>query len=169
MSLARACTPLRAAVALTWLALLPLGAAAADAQPFDLVTPAEAQRDAAAPRPPRSRAMPPAAPATPARAPSIEVIAPQGEDNPLSSPLRIEVAFKAPPDARIVPSTFRLLYGMLKIDLTDRVHKYATIRESGVVVDQARVPDGTHRLIVRVADDKGRFAEQELLIRVAAR
>lgn len=169
MKVARACTPLRAAIALTWLALLPLGTPASADQPFDLVTAAEAQRDAAAPRPPRSRAMPPAAPSAPARAPTIEVIAPQGEDNPLSSPLRIEVAFKAPPDARIVPSTFRLLYGVLKIDLTDRLHKVATIRESGVVVDQARVPDGTHRLIVRVADDKGRFGEQELLIRVAAR
>ena len=170
MRVDRACTPLlRAAVAATWMTLLLLATPASAAQPFDLVTPAEAQRDAAAPRQARSRAMPPATPATPARAPTLEVIAPQGEDNPLSSPLRIEVAFKAPPDARIVPSTFRLLYGVLKIDLTDRLQKYATIRESGVVVDQARVPDGTHRLIVRVADDKGRFGEQELLIRVAAR
>ena len=38
-----------------------------------------------------------------------------------------------------------------------------------VVVDQARVPDGTHRLIVRIADDKGRLGEQELVIHVGPR
>jgi hypothetical protein len=155
-----------AGVAAAWMALLPGHAAAA---PFDLVTAAEAQRDAAEPPPPpRTRAMRPPPGSAAALAPTIKVIAPVSVSNPLSSPLRIEVAFKAPPDARIVPSSFRLLYGVLKIDLTDRVNKHATVRESGVVVDQAQVPDGTHRLIVRVADDKGRFGEQEMLIRVAA-
>jgi hypothetical protein len=149
------------------LACLALQPAQAQDAPFDLITAAEAQRDAAEPAPPpRTRAM---RPASPAAAPTIQVISPESVGGSITSPVRIEVAFKAPPDARIVPSTFRLLYGVLKIDLTDRVHKRATIRESGVIVDQARVPDGTHRLIVRVADDKGRLGEQEMVIRVGAR
>ncbi|CAD5374291.1 conserved exported hypothetical protein [Rubrivivax sp. A210] len=157
----------RAAILFACTPMLPHAASGAAAT-FDLVTADEALREATAPKPARSRAMPPGAASAPVLAPTIQVIAPQGAGNPLSSPLRIEVAFKPPPDARIVPSSFRLLYGVLKIDLTDRVNKHATIRETGVVVSEARVPDGTHRLIVRVADDKGRFGEQELLIRVAA-
>jgi hypothetical protein len=35
-------------------------------------------------------------------------------------------------------------------------------------VDGAKVPDGQHRLILQVADDKGNTAEQELRIRVGA-
>lgn len=157
-----------AGLAAAWLAMLPARAAP---DPFDLITAAEVQRDAAEPQPPRTRAMPmPAAPSGRSLvAPTIQVIAPDATGKPSTSPLRIEVAFKAPPDARIVPASFRLLYGVLKIDLTERVNKRATIRESGVVVDQARVPNGTHRLIVRIGDDKGRFGEQELLIRVGAR
>ena len=153
---------------LTHLSLALRPAWAAEDAPFDLITAAEAQRDATEPVPPRTRAMLGPASAAQAMAPTIMIIAPDMASSPLSSPLRIEVAFKAQPDAHIVPSTFRLLYGVLKIDLTERVNKRATIRESGVVVDQARVPDGTHRLIVRVGDDKGRFGEREMLIRVGA-
>lgn len=155
-----------AVLVLAVLAMAAATARAADAEPFDLISGAEAQRDAAEPAPPpRTRAMRPSAAA--AAAPTIVVIAPAIAGSAVASPLRIEVAFKAPPDARIVPSTFRLLYGVLKIDLTERVNRRTTVRESGVVVEQARVPDGTHRLIVRVADDKGRFGEQEIVIHVA--
>ena len=82
--------------------------------------------------------------------------------------MRIEVAFKAAPGTRIVPSTFRVLYGLLKIDLTDRMKKHASVTEQGVVVDQARMPAGQHRLILQVADDQGNTAEQELRLRVGA-
>jgi hypothetical protein len=58
------------------------------------------------------------------------------------------------------------MYGVLKIDLTDRVSKYATISEDGAVIDQAKMPSGQHRLLLRVADDKGNLGEQELLFRV---
>ena len=44
--------------------------------------------------------------------------------------------------------------------------KNATVTETGVVVDNAQVPDGQHRLILQVADDQGNIAEQELRIRV---
>jgi len=87
---------------------------------------------------------------------------------PVAAPLRLEVAFTPAPGARIVPSSFRVLYGLLKIDLTDRMRRHATVTETGVVVDGAKVPDGQHRLFLQVADDKGNTAEQELRIRVGA-
>jgi hypothetical protein len=67
-----------------------------------------------------------------------------------------------------VPSTFRVLYGLMKIDLTDRLKKHTTVTETGVIVDQAQVPAGQHRLILQVADDQGNTAEQELRLRVGA-
>lgn len=138
------------------------------AAPFDLVTAAEAQRDASGPAPSRTRSANVAPPAD-AAAPAIDVIEPQALGGTLRPPLRIEVAFKPAPDARIVPSTFRLLYGVLKIDLTDRITGRAQVRESGAVLEDARVPDGNHRFIVRVGDDKGRIGERELTVRVGAK
>jgi hypothetical protein len=146
---------------------------------FELITKAEASRDrdmrpkddpTEVPEVPavRSRAVP----GTPGTAPArpvfaIRVVAP----TPLASvtaPLRIELAFETLPGTRVVPSTFRVLYGVLKIDLTERLRRFATISERGVVVDQAVVPDGLHRLFIQVADDRGNVAEQELRLRVGA-
>lgn len=157
-------------IAMICMALL-MAAAESRAQAFELITAAEAQDEAAAaaaaPSEPRTRGMPGNKPGQPA----IRVVTPTttGTSNgTVPAPLRIEVAFKPAPGTRIVPSTFRVLYGLLKIDLTDRFKKHATVTESGVVVDQAQVPAGQHRLFLTVADDQGNTAEQELRIRVGA-
>ena len=159
-------TPLRfATICLTLL----LAATASRADGFELITAAEAQLEASAeaanPQPARTRGMP--APPRPGQ-PAIQVVTPVAAGTAVNAPVRIEVAFKPAPGTRIVPSTFRVLYGLLKIDLTDRLKKHATVTESGVVVDQAQVPAGQHRLFLQVADDRGNTAEQELRIRVGA-
>ena len=149
------------------LALLT-ASAATRAEGFELITAEEARLEAqavaAAPREVRTRGLPAVKPGQPA----IEVVTPTVSGNTVNAPVRIEAAFKPAPGTRIVPSTFRVLYGLLKIDLTDRLKKHATVTEQGVVVDQARVPAGQHRLILQVADDQGNTAEQELRLRVGA-
>lgn len=163
-------TPLRTAT--LGLALL-LATAASHAQAsgggFDLITPTEArleaQAEASAPpanTAPRTRSL-----VVPkANQPSIQVVTPTAPGEAVAAPVRIELAFKPAPGTRIVPSTFRVLYGLLKIDLTDRLKKHATVTEEGVVVDRAQVPAGQHRLIMQVTDDQGNLAEQELRLRV---
>ena len=160
-------------------ALGPLAAAPASAQlAFELITKAEASRDRevrakddASDLPEvRPRGVPgtgagAAAPARPVFAIRIVAPAPQAT---VTAPLRIELAFETLPGTRVVPSSFRVLYGVLKIDLTERLRRFATISERGVVVDQAVVPDGLHRLFIQVADDRGNVAEQELRLRVGA-
>ena len=138
---------------------------------FDLITPAEARLEvqaetAAAPAntAPRTRSLVVPKP----NQPSIQVLAPTSLGAAVSAPVRIELAFKPAPGTRIVPSSFRVLYGVLKIDLTDRLKKHATVTEEGVVVDRAQVPAGLHRLFMQVADDQGNLAEQELRLRVGA-
>lgn len=193
--LGRACLPAAGScIALALTALVALSAGSAFAQgaqspasprppqraapqlAFQLITPAEATRDRDA-RPKnetldmpevRARGMPGANPAAAAAAPNvfaIHVVAPTPQEA-VTAPLRIELTFVAPPGTRVVPSTFRVLYGVLKIDLTERLRRFATISERGVVVDRAVVPDGLHRLFLQVADDKGNVAEQELRLRV---
>ena len=150
------------------LAVLLLGAACAvQAAPFTLISEDEALREATAvARLPPPEARPRSFPVPPRQVPAIEVLAPVPEGVTVRSPLRLEIAFRAPADARIVPGSFRLLYGVLKIDLTERLQRHARLDENGVLIEEAAVPQGTHRVIVRVADDKGRLAERELLIRV---
>lgn len=135
---------------------------------FDLVTASEARANAKAeaesPAIITPRQVPPPRP----NAPGIKVVSPVAAGMPVEAPLRLEVAFTPAPGARIVPSSFRVLYGLLKIDLTDRMRRHATVTETGVVVDGAKVPDGQHRLFLQVADDQGNTAEQELRIRVGA-
>lgn len=156
-------------------------ASAAMAQPvrkapppaFELITQAEAshERDVRAKSEAsdlpelRSRSLPGTAGAPTQAVLSIRVVAPTPQAA-VTAPLRIELAFETPPGTRVVPSTFRVLYGVLKIDLTERLRRFSTISERGVVVDQAVVPDGLHRLFLQVADDKGNVAEQELRLRV---
>ncbi len=164
--------PLRTAtlgLALLWAAAL--SHAQAPAQGFDLITASEArleaQAEAGAPPvtiAPRTRSL--VVPKT--NQPSIQVVTPAALGEAISAPVRIELAFKPAPGTRIVPSTFRVLYGLLKIDLTDRLKRHATVTEEGVVVDRAQVPAGQHRLLMQVADDQGNLAEQELRLRVGA-
>jgi hypothetical protein len=137
---------------------------------FELVSKAEVERDRAA-RPkddgatplPELRTRSLTTPGGPVFA--IRVLAPSSTGS-VAAPLRIELVFVPLPGTRIVPSTFRVLYGVLKLDLTERLRRFATISETGVVVDQAVVPDGMHRMFVQVGDDKGNVAEQELRFRV---
>jgi hypothetical protein len=156
------------AVAALALLLWAHEARADESAAFELITASEAQ-DAAlaeATAPPQVRTR--AAPIPKPNQPAIQVVTPQAPGTAVAAPVRIEVAFKPAPGARIVPSSFRVLYGLLKIDLTERLRKHATVNENGVVVEQAQVPDGQHRLILQVADDQGNIAEQELRLRVGA-
>ena len=144
------------------------GAAQGQTASFELITTAEAQQTAKAERDAPPEIRPRQVPGPKGNVPGIKVLAPSTSTAALAAPLRIEVAFTPTPGTRIVPSTFRVLYGLLKIDLTDRLRRHATVTESGVVIDRAVVPEGQHRLILQVADDQGNTAEQELRIRVGA-
>ena len=160
-----------AALAVAMLAMLAMSPGPAQAQGsggFELITAAEARQAAKAEleAPPEIR--PRQVPGPKGNVPGIRVLSPSAPGTVVAAPLRIEVAFTPTPGTRIVPSSFRVLYGLLKIDLTERLRQHATVTESGVVVDRAVVPDGQHRLILQVADDQGNTAEQELRIRVGA-
>lgn len=138
-----------------------LGARAAEPG-FVLISPedyAQEQRLAAKQLPPAEDA--PMAKGLP-MPPFIQVVTPRTDLGAVNAPVRIELAFETTSDARIDPASFRVLYGFLKLDLTDKVRKNAQITEKGLVAKDAAIPAGSHKLILRIADDKGRVSEQEL-------
>jgi hypothetical protein len=156
-------TTLRAA---TIVMAVVLAAAHRGAEGFELITATQARQEAQAEVIARSEITPRLAPGPKGSVPAIRIVSPRAQATNLTAPLRIEVAFKPAPGTHIVPSTFRVLYGLLKIDLTARLRKYATVTERGVVVEGAQVPAGQHRLILQVGDDRGNIGEQELRLHV---
>lgn len=128
----------------------------AAAQPLLLVTADEVARDAAAAPvfTPRAAPVP--------DAPRIRVIAPALAGAPIGNPIRIDLAFVAAPDAEIDPASFRIQYGALRLDVTDRLLARVRVLKTGLQVDQVAVPPGNHRLLLRIADTKGRQGEADL-------
>ena len=101
--------------------------------------------------------------------PRIRVIAPELAADPITTPVRIELAFSTSSDARILPESFRVLYGFLRVDVTEKVRASARLSETGLVAENAAIPAGSHRLFVSISDDKGRTSEEELRFRVVTR
>ncbi len=98
--------------------------------------------------------------------PMIKVLAPQDTTEALKSPVHIELSFSTTGDAHVIPATFRAFYGFLRMDITNQVKQNATLNEHGLIVENAEVPSGSHRLYVQISDDRGRMAERELRFRV---
>lgn len=97
--------------------------------------------------------------------PAIEVVNPQIMAGPVPSPVSIELVFKTQ-DATVDMSSFRALYGSLKLNITDRIMEKARLTASGLRIENAEIPPGTHRLMLSIADSKGRRTDRELRIQV---
>ena len=99
--------------------------------------------------------------------PLIEILKPApAPDLKVKAPFAITVEFKAQSDAAIVPSTFKVLYGALKVDITQRITKFVQVTPAGFNFDNAQIPVGKHRLTLQVQDEKQRVAERELRFEV---
>jgi hypothetical protein len=138
-----------------------MGLELANAQDVWLVTPEEVQREAAwaGTHPPsatrRTRAITPANP-------EIAVVKPESLAEPLKAPFPIQILFRAREGAVIVPESLRILYGFMRIDITERLTARAKVTPAGIVVESAAIPPGNHRLLIRVSDDRERQGEAEL-------
>lgn len=102
-----------------------------------------------------------------AAVPQIDILRPElVSDLKVKAPFSIDVQFKAQPDAAIDLATFKVLYGAFKIDITSRLTKFITLNKAGFSLDNAKIPNGKHRLTLQVQDEKQRLAERELRIEV---
>ncbi len=154
--------PRRALLALMLLACAQLAGAGS----LVLVEPVEFEREQAHQRSLPAEELNPPRPLLRALPSVMRVVTPRGESDTLKAPLRIEIVFDSGRGARIVPASFRVLYGLLKLDVTERIRSHARIDDHGVVAEQAVLPSGAHRLYLQVSDDRGRVHERELRFRV---
>ena len=94
--------------------------------------------------------------------PAIEIIRPVVKEGKVASPVAIEVRFKPVPGKAIDPASFKLYYGAFKLDVTDRLLKTAKVTPTGFSIDKVEIPAGSHRLVMKVADDTGAAGIKEI-------
>lgn len=99
--------------------------------------------------------------------PVIDILQPEPTaESKVRAPFSIVVRFKGQPDAEILPASFKVLYGALRLDITGRITKYVNVSSEGFALENAKIPVGRHRLILQIADDKQRLGERELKFEV---
>ena len=132
-----------------------LGTACGHVLAFDLVSAQEMHASLAAGEPLTAKSKPVAG------APEIEVVHPK-LDAPVASPTPIQLMFVPAAASKVRPETFKVLYGRLRIDITQRLVNEARITAEGVTVKEASLPMGTHRLVLSVQDVQGREGSKSL-------
>jgi hypothetical protein len=132
-----------------------LGTACGHVLAFDLVSAQEMHASLAAGEPLTAKSKPVAG------APEIEVVHPK-LDAPVASPTPIQLMFVPAAASKVRPETFKVLYGRLRIDITQRLVNEARITAEGVTVKEASLPKGTHRLVLSVQDVQGREGSKSL-------
>lgn len=95
--------------------------------------------------------------------PTILFIKPaNGED--VEKPVTIDIAFQ-PKDAPVDISSLEVTYlKLFPIDITDRVKAYA--KPTGIKIDNAEFPSGTHKVKFAIKDSEGRLSETTLKITI---
>ncbi|HME38141.1 MAG TPA: hypothetical protein VKG63_04180 [Steroidobacteraceae bacterium] len=146
-------------------------------EPFELFTESEAAQWTTAPKEPtdfstRDLADDHGAPtchSTPdndADNPQIRILTPT-LGKTLTPPLDLDLLFTPTASAPIRPDTFRLCYlGSVAIDLTKRITDRVTVSEKGLRVSGVRLPHGTHRLVLLIADQRGRLGRREAVFNI---
>ena len=98
--------------------------------------------------------------------PQIKIVEPTIE-KPLIAPIEIDVKFIQAGSAPIRPETFRVCYvGLVTMDITKRITDRVTVSTQGLRVTGAQLPHGHHRLLLLVADQRGRLARREAVFNV---
>lgn len=98
--------------------------------------------------------------------PGIDVLKPGAAGElKVRSPFPIAVQFRSM-DSAIVPASFKLLYGAMRVDITERITRLVKVEPGGFALEQAQVPPGKHKLVLVVQDEKQRTAEREIRLDV---
>jgi len=139
---------------------LAVGASVGGAGAFELITPQEAAKNAAAPH---LRALTPTPP--PDALPRIEVVSPTLAKD-VKSPVDIELKFVPTAGAVILPETFHAYYGWLDLDITDRIRQHAAISAAGLTAKDAELPSGSHDITLSVKDSLDHEARREVSVTI---
>ncbi|HYL00775.1 MAG TPA: hypothetical protein VEU78_06245 [Steroidobacteraceae bacterium] len=96
-------------------------------------------------------------------APSISVVSPDSKVA-IQPPVDIDVRFKPAAGATVNVASLKILYGFLKLDITQRILQAPGVQvsASGLTARGAHLPSGSHKLLIEVADNVGRGGRQLL-------
>jgi hypothetical protein len=97
--------------------------------------------------------------------PSIDVITPNASGT-VHAPVDISVRFAPGPEARIVIDSLHVRYGVIGLDVTDRIRKAARVTEQGIEAPGASLPPGSHSMSIEISDSLGRTTRQAFRFRV---
>lgn len=88
------------------------------------------------------------------RGPTLVIVSPPPSAGTIKSPVNLQVRFQSHGAAQIDPASVLLTYEKAPaVDLTQRIKPY--IAASGIDVENAEVPPGTHTLRLNVTDTDG--------------
>ncbi|MBV8910424.1 MAG: hypothetical protein JOZ89_06660 [Gammaproteobacteria bacterium] len=151
---------MRSSVMIAAVAMLTTAIALAAGHGFELLSQGEYQSELTA------RARPGAQLVTRSadlNAPSITVVKPDRK-LAIQPPVDIDVRFKAAEGATVNVTSLRIKYGFLGLDITQRILQAPGVQVSadGLRASGARLPSGSHKLLIEVADNYGRTARQPL-------
>jgi hypothetical protein len=99
--------------------------------------------------------------------PVIEIVTPDAT-TPVHAPVDITVRFEPGPGARIVLDSLHIRYGLIGLDVTDRIRKAARVTEQGIDAPGASLPTGSHSMSIEISDSAGRTTRQAFRFRVEA-
>lgn len=141
---------------LLMVAVLPLAAAAE--QGFELLSHREYGEELAARAQPGAKFVSKAADFN---APTITVTKPNTQ-GPVRPPVDIDVAFTPAAGASVNVGSLKILYGFLKLDITQRILQAPGVQvtAAGLRADGAKLPSGSHKLLIEVADNLGRVGRR---------
>jgi hypothetical protein len=94
-------------------------------------------------------------------APQIDIVYPK-LDSPIASPTAIQLVFVPSASSAVRPESFNVLYGRLRVDITQRLTQVAKVTAEGVNIKEASLPKGTHRLLLSIEDQQGRQGAKSL-------
>jgi hypothetical protein len=72
------------------------------------------------------------------------------------------VQFTPAAGAQVNPGSLKILYGFLKLDITQRILQAPGVQVSaaGLKADGAKLPSGSHKLLIEIADNLGRVGRR---------
>jgi hypothetical protein len=96
-------------------------------------------------------------------APTISVVKPD-HSAAIQPPVDIEVHFTPTAGATVNIASLKILYGFLKLDVTQRILKApgVDVSSAGLKASGAQLPAGNHKLLIEVSDNLGRTGQQLL-------
>lgn len=96
-------------------------------------------------------------------APTITVSKPDTQ-GPVRPPVDIDVQFTPAAGATVNVGSLKILYGFLKLDITQRILQAPGVQVSatGLKASGAKLPSGSHKLLIEVADNLGRVGRRSV-------